>query len=194
MIKIGLTGNIAAGKSEVEKIFKKLGFPTISADDIVHNLFENNIEVKNKVVKAFGEFDILSNGKLDRKKLGKIVFSDMTKKKEIENIIHPVVVKEIFSFFDKNKDEKLVLVDIPLLFEGHFEYLVDKIILVYANDKIRFERIKKRNNLEDEYIEKIMKSQLNQDLKKEKSDIVIINENKSLEELEKEIKEIVKNI
>ena len=194
MIKLGLTGNIAAGKTEIEKIFKNLGFPTISADDIVHDLFEYNENVKEKILKTFGKFDILTNNKIDRKKLGKIVFSDFNKKKEIENIIHPVVVKEIFSFFDKNKNEKLILVDIPLLFEGHFEYLVDKIILVYADDKIRFERIKKRNALDDEYIEKIMKSQLNQNLKKEKSDIVIINENKTLTDLESEVKEIIKNL
>jgi len=194
MIKLGLTGNIAAGKSEVEKIFKNLEIPTISADNVVHEILNNNEEVKYSIIKTFGKYDILTKNKLDRKKLGKIVFSDINEKTQLEKIIHPVVIKEIFNFFDREKNQNVVVVDIPLLFEGNFEYLFDKILLIYADDKIRFNRIKKRNGFDDEHIEKIMKSQMNQDIKKKKSDFVIINEDITIDELKKEVEKIIKEI
>lgn len=194
MIKIGLTGNIAAGKSEVEKIFNKLGVKSLDSDSICHELLEKNTDVINKIKELFSNEDILTDGKIDRKKLGKLVFSDINKKKDIEKLLHPFVIKECFKFFEQEKNSKMAILDIPLLFEKNYEYLVDKIILVYANDELRFRRIKKRNNANDDYIRKIMKSQMNQDLKKDKSDFIIINENKSLEDLEEEIKGIIKKL
>lgn len=194
MIKIGLTGNIASGKSEIEKIFKNFNIKTINADFIVHFLLNNDIFLKNKIIEKFKNYDILENNEIDRKKLGKIVFSDKKLKKELEKIIHPEVIKQIKKFFEENKKEKIIVVEIPLLFENNLEYLFDKIILIYAKDEIRKERIKKRNNFNEEYIEKIMKSQINQELKKEKSDFIIINENKTLYDLEKEIKDLIKKI
>lgn len=193
MIKIGLTGNIASGKTFIENIFKNLGIKTICADSIVHELLENDCNLKNKLTNIFSE-EILTNDKIDRLKLGKIVFSDIRKKEQLEKIIHPIVLKKISDFFEKEKNEKMVVADIPLLFESNYELLFDKIVLVYADDNIRFERIKKRNNLDDGYIKKIMKTQINQDLKKEKSHFVIVNENKNLKELEKEVKKIIEEI
>lgn len=192
MIKIGLTGNIAAGKSEVEKIFNKLGVKSICADSIVHELFRKD-SVKNEVISLFGK-DILQANNIDRKKLGQIVFSEKEKKEALEKFIHPLVVKEINDFFEKNKTEKIVVADIPLLFESGLEYLVDKIILVYADDKIRLERIKIRNGFDEEHIKKIMDAQLSQEIKKEKSDFIIMNENKTLEMLEIDIKEIIEKL
>lgn len=194
MLKIGLTGNIAAGKTEVEKIFKSLGIKTICADEISHNLLENDKKIENKILKEFENYEITTNKKIDRKKLSKVIFSDIKLKKNLEKIIHPEIIKSIFNFFNENKNEKFVIVDIPLLFEGNFEYLFDKIILVYASDNLRFERIKKRNGFEDEHISNIMKSQINQEIKKEKADYLIINENKTLKELEKEIKKLKEKI
>lgn len=192
MIKIGLTGNIAAGKSEIEKIFNKLGVKSICADSIVHELFKKD-SVKNEVISLFGK-DILQANNIDRKKLGQIVFSEKEKKKALEKFIHPLVVKEINDFFEKNKTEKIVVADIPLLFESGLEYLVDKVILVYADDKIRLERIKTRNGFDEEHIKKIMDAQLSQEIKKEKSDFIIMNENKTLEMLEIDIKEIIEKL
>ena len=194
MIKIGLTGNIAAGKSEVGKIIKNFNIPIISTDIIGHNLLENNENIKNLIIKEFANFDILTENKIDRKKLGKIVFSDINKKNKLEKIIHPAIIKECFNFFEKEKSHDFSVIEIPLLFECNFEYLFDKIILVYANDNIRFDRIKKRNNFDDQHIKNIMQSQLNQDIKKEKSDYIIFNENKTLKELKDDVEKIIKDL
>lgn len=194
MIKIGLTGNIAAGKSEVGKIIKNFNIPIISTDIIGHNLLENNENIKNLIIQEFANFDILTENKIDRKKLGKIVFSDINKKTKLEKVMHPAIIKECFNFFERVKAEDLAVIEIPLLFEGNFEYLFDKIILVYADDKTRFDRIKKRNNFDDEHIKNIMKSQINQEIKKEKADYVIINENKTLKELKVDVEEIIKDL
>ena len=157
-------------------------------------MLENDEQLKEILVAQFSDSDILSENKLDRKKIGKIVFSDEVKKSQLEKIIHPLVILQIKKFFDENEDKKLVLVDIPLLFECQLENLFDKILLVYADDKIRFERIKKRNNFEDEYIKQIMSSQFSQEIKKEKSDFIIINEKKTIAQLEKEIIELIEEI
>ena len=195
MIKLGLTGNIAAGKSEVEKIFKSFNIPTFSADEAVHSVIYKNKEVVNLIIKNFDKYDIITDNKIDKLKISKIVFSNSDKKKELENIIHPFVIDEIEKFFEKEKQSKIVVVDIPLLFECNLEFIFDKILLVYADDKTRFKRIKNRNKLEDKHIEKIMKSQINQEEKINKSDFVIINNNdKNLEELKKDIEKIIKEI
>ena len=194
MIKIGLTGNIAAGKSFVINIFEDLGIPAVSADNIVHDLYEHDDFIHNKVVEIFKNYDIFSENKIDRKKIGEIIFSNGKIKKELETLLHKEVIKKISDFFDENKDKKIAVAEIPLLFENHYENLFDKIIMVYANDDLRFDRIKKRNNFDDEYIKKIMNSQLSQDLKREKSDFVIINENKTSDELKKEITKITENL
>lgn len=194
MIKIGLTGNIAAGKSTVKKIFDGFNIPTICADSIVHGLLENNKVIKNEIIETFRNYDILNENCIDRKQLGAIVFSNIEEKKKLEKIIHPAVISEINSFFELNKKNKIVLVDMPLLFEGDFQYLFDKILLVCANDKIRFNRIKKRNNFDDLHINKIMNSQQNQEIKKAKSDFIIFNENKTIEELEQDVRKIISEI
>ena len=194
MLKIGLTGNIAAGKTEVKKIFDKLKIKTLCADELSHFLLEKDEKIIESIKKKFKNFDITTNDKIDRKKLGKIIFSDINKKNELEEIIHPQIIKKILYFFEENKNEKYVVIDIPLLFEGKFEYIFDKIILVYASDNVRIERIKKRNGFDEDHIKKIMKSQLNQEYKKTKSNYIIENDNKSLEELEKEIKNLIKKI
>ena len=194
MIKLALTGNIAAGKSEVEKIFKSFKIPTLSADEVVHSIIYKNEKIINSIKKEFKTYDIITENKIDRIKLGNIVFSNSKKKKELEKIIHPFVIEEIKKFFEKEIQSKIVVVDFPLLFECHFEYLFDKILIVCADEKTRFERIKKRNNYEDNHIHRIIKSQINQEEKKIKSDFVVINENKTLEELKKDIEKIIKEL
>lgn len=194
MIKIGLTGNIASGKSEVTNIIKNLGFPTICADSICHELLLNDKKTIEKIKNSFKNEDIITNNIIDRKKLGIIVFSDKEKKTKLENIIHPEVILKIKEFFENSKNYKFAFADVPLLFENKLSYLFDKTLLIYADDNIRFERIRKRNNFEDGHIKKIMNSQLSQEEKLKKSDFSICNNYTSINELKKDIEKFIYDI
>jgi len=172
MKKIAITGNIASGKTLAEEYLKSL-YPTIDTDKVAHSLLEN---FKDEIIFAFKEYEILEKGKISRKKLAKIVFDDEKLRKKLEKIIHPKIKDEIELFFEKNKNHNLVFVGIPLLFEAHFEDLFDKIIFVYANDKLRTKRLIERNNLTEKEALLRINSQIPQEEKIMKSDYVIKNE------------------
>ena len=189
MIKVAIAGNIACGKSQVEK-FLKQNFPVIDTDEITHNLLDLKSEI---IINKFNNFDISDNGKINRKKLGNLVFDDENKKKILENILHPEIKKEIKNFFIKNKNEKICFVSIPLVFEANMENLFDKIIFIYANDNLRLERLIKRNNLTPKEALKRINSQKPQNEKLSKSDYIINNE-EDLESLYEKTKETLKSI
>ena len=167
MLKIAITGNIASGKSEVEKIIAQ-DFPVFDADKIAHKFL----------------------GNIDRRALGEKVFSDPVARKKLEEYIHPKVKDEILKIFCESQD-KYVFVSIPLLFETGFDKLFDKIIFVQCDDKLRLERLMKRNNFTKEQALKRMNAQMPQDDKINKSDFVIYN-NSTKEELAAQVNELLK--
>lgn len=168
MLKIAITGNIASGKSEVEKIIAQ-NFPVFDADKIAHKFL----------------------GNVDRRALGEKVFSDPVARKKLEEYIHPKVKDEILKIFSESQ-EKCVFVSIPLLFETGFDKLFDKIIFVQCDDKLRLERLMKRNNFTKEQALKRMNAQMPQDDKINKSDFVIHN-NSTKEKLAEQVNELLKN-
>ena len=169
MLKIAITGNIASGKSEVEKIIAQ-NFPVFDADKIAHKFL----------------------GNVDRRALGEKVFSDPIARKKLEGYIHPKVKDEILKIFCESQ-EKCVFVSIPLLFETGFDKLFDKIIFVQCDDKLRLERLMKRNNFTKEQALKRMNAQMPQDDKINKSDFVIHN-NSTKEKLAEQVNELLKKI
>ncbi len=169
MQKIAITGNIAAGKSEVEKIIAQF-FSVYDADKIAHKFL----------------------GNIDRRALGEKVFSDPVERKKLEDYIHPKVKDEIIKIFSETKD-KYVFVSIPLLFETGFDKLFDKILFVQCNDELRLERLMKRNNFTQEQALKRMNSQMPQEKKIAKSDYVIHN-NSTKEDLQSQVLDFVKKL
>ena len=175
MLKIAITGNIASGKSTVEKIIEDNGYKVYDTDKIAHKILENSEEVKE----AFGT--------IDRKEIAKIVFSNPEKLKLLESIIHPKVKEEILKIFDS--EEKLVFISVPQLFETGFNKLFDRIIYVTANENLRKERLIKRNSLTPEEAQKRINAQKEAG-KLEKSNFVIEN-NSDFESLKTRVKDIL---
>ena len=169
MLKLGLTGNICAGKSEVEKILESKGYKVIDLDKVAHKFLENNKEIENHFKT------------LDRKKIAQIVFSDMNEKKFLENILHPLIHEFVLDEF--KKDYEKIVISGALLYEAEFDKLFDKIIYIDAPYEIRLKRLIKRNNLDEASALKRMNAQNDN---KNKADI-IINNSGTIEDLKKAI-------
>lgn len=178
MLKVAITGNIAAGKSTVEKVIEKNGYRVYDTDIIAHKIIESNNDIK----KIFGT--------TDRKKLAEIVFSDSEKLRLLESIIHPAVKKELEKIF--SSDENIIFVSVPQLFEAGFETLFNKIIYITADENIRLERLIKRNSYTIQEAKKRINAQ-SENNKKENSHYIIEN-NTSFEDLEKQVSNILEKI
>lgn len=179
MLKVAITGNIASGKSAVEEILRKDGYSVLDTDSVAHLLLLNK-KIKNQISKLFNEFDIFECNEISRQKLGKIVFSDSKQRKCLEAVLHPEIQKEIIKFFRKCKaaGDKIAFVAVPLLFEAKFENMFDKILLVYADDEIRKQRLINCRAMSQENAENRIRIQMSQDKKKALSDFVVYNNGK----------------
>ncbi len=193
MLKIGLTGSIATGKSTVEKIFKEFGVPVIDADEIVHKLLKED-RIKKKLVDLLG--DVLDkNGEIDRKKVADIIFSDPKKKKKVEEIIHPEVFRYIQEWI--KKQEKInpvgfVIVSVPLMIETGSYKNYDKIILVYAPKELQLKRLLDKGMSKEEALKRI-NAQMDIEEKLKYADFVIENTG-TIENLRKEVKKVYRQL
>ena len=170
---IGITGSIACGKSLVSNYLQEKGYTIIDADKIGHMALEND-EVKKQLVNKFGK-SILKDNEVNRVTLGKLVFENNENLKELNNIIHPQIRKNISEQIQVHKNEKLVFVDVPLLFEAKFDDLVEKIIVVSLDEKIQLERLMNRNSLSKEEALQRIKSQIPVREKEKLGDYVVDN-------------------
>lgn len=166
---IALTGGICSGKSSVLKyILDHYEINYFDCDEEAHRLLEKDKIVRKKIINEFSK-SILTKRKIDRKKLGQIVFSDKSKLAKLNSIIHPII---------KRKIEELkanTIVDIPLLFESNFSSLFDYIILVYVSKSEQLNRLIKRDNFTKTEAMKRIESQINLEDKIKLSDFVIDN-------------------
>ena len=170
---IGITGSIACGKSLVSNYLQEKGYTIIDADKIGHTALEND-EVKKQLVNKFGK-SILKDNEVNRVTLGKLVFENNENLKELNNIIHPQIRKNISEQIQVHKNEKLVFVDVPLLFEAKFDDLVEKIVVVSLDEKIQLERLMNRNSLSKEEALQRIKSQIPVREKEKLGDYVVDN-------------------
>ena len=177
---LGLTGGIASGKSTVSKKLKELGSYIIDADKISREVSDSK-EILKKLEGNFG-LQIIDSGHLDRKKLRELVFEKKEKRELLNSIMHPVIEKKIIKEIEENKKEKLIILDVPLLYETKLEYLCDKVLVVSVDEKIQIERLKARDKIEKKMAKKIISTQMPLTEKLKKADIHIEN-NGNLDEL-----------
>ncbi|MBU5468086.1 dephospho-CoA kinase [Virgibacillus sp. MSJ-26] len=176
-LTIGLTGSIATGKSTISRMFDDFNIPVIDADKISRDVVEPGMEAYKEIINQFGEEVLTDEKTINRATLGDLIFSDEAKRIQLNNIIHPAIRKEMLRQRDEliNKQFKSVVLDIPLLFESKLTHLVDKTIVVYADEKVQLERLMKRNNYSEEEALKRIKSQMPVKEKATLSDEVIDN-------------------
>ena len=175
ILNIGITGSIACGKSTVSNYLKDKGYTIIDADKLGHTALTSD-EVREKLEKSFG-LRIIENNEISREKLGKLVFGNEENLKILNSIVHPYIRKQILQLQEKHSDERLVFLDIALLFEAGFEDLVEKIIVVHINEKEQLTRLMNRNSLSSEAAMNRIKSQMSSEDKSKMGDYVINNSN-----------------
>ncbi len=188
---IGLTGSIASGKTTVLKIFKSLGYPTISCDELYHKLLKTDSYLQQKLVKTFGK-GILDKNRISTLKLAKIICDNRENLRKLEEITHPVILKKVFDEVRrfKNNKYKFCVIDIPLLFEKKLEKKFDYIITVYCSKTTQFERLKERN-MDVNLLRVLFSRQKGIKEKIQNSDFVINNDNVSKKELRKQVERII---
>ncbi|MCI7232498.1 MAG: dephospho-CoA kinase [Oscillospiraceae bacterium] len=174
---IGLTGQSGAGKTTVSRVFSQNGFAVIDADIISREVTEKGQPCLTELSEAFGSDIINSDGTLNRKRLGSIVFSDREKLRQLNGIIYPYIIYRIISRIDElsEKGRELILLDAPTLFEANADDLCDLIISVTADESIRMSRIIARDNITPEAAKKRFESQYSEHFFVNHSDFVIIN-------------------
>lgn len=192
MTVIGLTGGIASGKSTVANYLKENGFAVIDADIAARQAVEKGTEGLRKVAETFPGV-LNEDGTLNRKALGTIIFNDKAQRDSLNEIVHPIVRR----LMDEEKaaalsEGKVVVMDIPLLYENELEHTVDEVWVVYVSYDIQKMRLMKRNELSESEADARINSQMSMDEKRDKADIVIDNCH-DLDSLYKHLEALIKD-
>jgi dephospho-CoA kinase len=180
MLRVGLTGSIAVGKSFVLECFRELGCHTLDADKTARDVVEPGTEGLELVVEEFGSDILQADGTLDRKKLGAIVFADEAKRKILNSIIHPrVFIKqnEWLVECEQRDPNGVAIVDAALMIESGGYKRFDKLIVVWCEDSVQLERLIKRDGLNPADAEKRIAAQMSQDEKRSFADFEIDTSN-----------------
>ncbi|NDB48022.1 MAG: dephospho-CoA kinase [Proteobacteria bacterium] len=173
MIKVGILGSVGSGKSFVANIFKELGFNIFSADQVVSQIYERNKNI-NKKISIFFKLK-LNRGKINKNELRDTLKKNPKKFKYLNKIIHPIVRKKLILFLSKYKKTKLVVLDIPLLIENKMFNFVDIFIFVKTKPNIFKIRIKKRINLDKQFLKLLENQQADEKIKKSYADFTVDN-------------------
>ena len=170
MIRIAVLGDIGSGKSHVAKQF---GYPVFNADSEVAKLYGKSRKCYNKLKRIFPKYIV--SFPVKKTEISKVIIANKSNLKKIVKIIHPEVLSSLNKFVKKNKNKKLIILDIPLLMENKINKKNDILIFVDAKKKEINKRLKKRPNINLKIIKKFKKLQLPVEFKKKKSDFIIKN-------------------
>jgi dephospho-CoA kinase len=188
MIRIAVLGDIGSGKSYVAKQF---GYPVFNADTEVAKLYRKSRRCYNKLKKALPEYIV--SFPVKKIEISKAIIADQHNLKKIIKIVHPEVRSNMNNFIKKNKNKKVVILDIPLLMENKMNKKNDILIFVDAKKKEINKRLKKRSNINTKIVEKYKKLQLPVEFKKQKSDFIIKNNFRN-NSIKKNVKKVLEKI
>ena len=184
-----LTGGIATGKSSVMNILSLYGFRFIDADEIAHQILDEQYQM---IAEMFGA-DLIANNKVDRKALGTIVFADRAKRKQLEALLHPLIYDEIErQAVIQDRLQEPYIIDIPLFFEGG-RYPIEKSLVVYTTEAQQLERLMKRDGYNEEDARNRIESQMDLEEKRKRATYIIDNSG-DLNQLQHECKRVKEQI
>lgn len=180
-LQIGVTGGIGSGKSLVCKIFHCLGAPVYDADSHAKELMTTDGILVSEIKKEFGVLSYNVDGSLNRAYLSSTVFNDPERLKALNSLVHPRVGKDYKQWLEQQKMHSYVLKEAALLFESGSYQLLDKVIVVHANQKLRLQRVLKRDHHRTaDQVLTIMKNQMSEEEKLKRADFMIRNDETTL--------------
>jgi len=185
---IGLTGSFGSGKSTIAGFFQSFGAKVVDADRIARNLILPGRVCYGEIVKYFGKGILNSRGNISRKKLSGIVFTDNKLLARLNKIVHPQVIKVIRKEIQRAAG-KIIILDVPLLFESHLDKLADKIIVVKLDKRKQINRLLKKTSLNEDDILRRISAQMSLSEKLRRADFIIDN-NRTTREAKKEVEKI----
>lgn len=146
---IGITGVFGSGKSTVAGFLKEMGATVIDADTVVHKIYEPNTEGWKQITALFGNGILASDGKIDRCKLGKLVFGDEAALKKLNAIVHPLAARQVKTLLElhRRRHDKIVVIEAPLLFEARWDGMVNEIWVTTAPREVIFRRLNRKAGL-----------------------------------------------
>jgi dephospho-CoA kinase len=188
---LGLTGGIGSGKSTVSQYLAKLGAVIIDADKVGHEVYRPNTETWLELVKTFGNRILAEDNTIDRKKLGAIVFCNPEELERLNTIIHPQITNIIKKRIDdyRRKGISVIVLDAPVLFEANAKSLVDEVWVVIADEATVISRAKARTGLAEEQVRSRIRSQMSNEERIKRAQVVIHNDG-TVEELREKVKEL----
>ncbi|WP_121702360.1 dephospho-CoA kinase [Streptomyces sp. E5N298] len=189
MLKVGLTGGIGAGKSEVSRLLVEHGAVLIDADRIAREVVAPGTPGLGAVVEAFGEDVLAADGSLDRPKLGSIVFADPEKLAVLNGIVHPLVGERSRALEEAAAEEAVVVHDVPLLTENGLAPLYDLVVVVDADPATQLDRLVRLRGMTEQDARARMAAQATREQRREIADVVVDND-VPLEELRRRVAEV----
>ena len=191
VIKIGITGSIGMGKSTVSSIFRNNNIKVWDADFEVHNLYKKGKDGYNSIISIYPE--LKDKVEINRKKVSNLLREKKIDLKLIEEIIHPLLIRSREEFIKKNKKDKLLIFDIPLLYETKAYIWLDYVINVFCSKKNQIERLKQRENFDIKKINYLISKQISVNQKNKKADYVI-NTDQDLKQVERQVINFIKTM
>ena len=189
MLRVGFTGGIGSGKTTISNIFHSTyNIPIIDADDISRSLLSPNQQAYQQVLNLFGNEALLNNGEINRKWLREKIFLHQDLRKQLENIIHPLVRSEIANQVNLVNTSYCLIV-IPLLVESNMQTIVDRILVVDTSRDSQIQRVISRDNVDSDHVEDIIDSQIDPIKRLEMADDVITN-NGNIQDLHHQVDQL----